>query len=99
MENDNATRWNSTLRMVRSFLQMFDSLTQLRELPEFGDEFDTILNDETKLMMTKFVELLSPFDEFTNLFQTDKDVTISSVPNVIMVRCLVRMVLGILLIE
>ena len=64
-QSDNITRWNSQLKMIRSVLAIDEQkLLQLKDAPKVTTHERNVLHD--------VVDILSPFEEATDLVQIDK---------------------------
>ena len=62
LQADNATRWNSQLKMIRSVLAVSDSvLSQVENAPKLTTHENNLLQD--------MVEILTPFEEATEFVQ------------------------------
>jgi len=70
-----STRWNSTLRQIKSILAL--DASQLSNVLEAQGQKHLIFNARELSQLNELVEILDPFSEATNLTEGDKVVTIS----------------------
>ena len=81
----NATRWNSTLKQVQSYVQL-DSQNLASVLQSEGHQ-NILLSPREYGQLKELIEILEPFLEATNLTQGEKIVTVSVIVPCVLSLC------------
>lgn len=72
-----STRWNSTVWMLKAVTVL--DIKQFNEILDTHDRKDFVFTHKEEAQLRELVDILQPFMEATDLQQTEKTVTISSV--------------------
>lgn len=80
---DNATRWTSTFKMLDRFIELYSPIIDLITTNVIKLEHDTLesLNPVFFTKLQCYHGTLKLFTNFTNLMQSENDVTVSQVPS------------------